>query len=93
MKRQLPGLVLSTDGAEGAEGAEHEQSSGKSDAVVRALFHAPFCCCSHDGSDVFNYGNKAALALWELEWQEFVGMQSLKSVSEQFNTNNGESRL
>jgi len=58
--------------ADGDAGQQHTQ---------HALFHAPFCCCSHDGEDTFNYGNKAALALFEMEWADFVGMKSLKSAA------------
>lgn len=50
--------------------------------AAKALFSAPFACASHDKDDVFNYGNKAALALWELPWEEFVGMKSTKSADE-----------
>lgn len=50
--------------------------------AAKALFNAPFACASHDKDDVFNYGNKAALALWELPWEQFVGMKSTKSADE-----------
>ena len=50
--------------------------------AARALFRAPFACASHDGNDVFNYGNQAALELWEMEWDAFVGMSSKKSADE-----------
>ena len=50
--------------------------------AVRSLYYAPFVCCSHDEEDVFNYSNKAAQNLWELEWDEFVGMPSKKSADE-----------
>jgi hypothetical protein len=32
---------------------------------------------------VFNYGNKAALELWGLSWDDFVGMPSTKSASDE----------
>ncbi|CAL6277292.1 unnamed protein product [Bathycoccus prasinos] len=47
---------------------------------VKALFYAPFVCCSHDENDTFNYANKAALKLWEFEWDDFIGMPSTKSA-------------
>ena len=51
--------------------------------AAKALFSAPFACASHDKDDVFNYGNKAALALWELPWEEFVGsLGDLASASD-----------
>ena len=47
-----------------------------------ALFKASFVCASHDAEDVFNYGNQAALSLWGLSWNDFVGMPSTKSAEE-----------
>ena len=47
---------------------------------VKALFYAPFVCCSHDENDTFNYANQAALNLWEFEWDDFIGMPSTKSA-------------
>lgn len=48
--------------------------------AVKALFYAPFVCCSHDENDTFNYANQAALNLWEFEWDDFIGMPSTKSA-------------
>ena len=48
--------------------------------AVKALFYAPFVCCSHDETDTFNYANQAALNLWEFEWDDFIGMLSTKSA-------------
>jgi hypothetical protein len=48
--------------------------------AVEKLFFASFVCCSHDEFDRFNYANKAALQLWEMEWDEFVGLPSTKSA-------------
>jgi hypothetical protein len=50
--------------------------------AAEALFKAPFVCASHDADDVFNYGNQAALSLWGLSWEEFVGMPSTKSAQD-----------
>ena len=38
------------------------------------LFHAPFVLVSHgtQADPVLNYGNQAALALWEMSWTEFT---------------------
>jgi len=60
--------------------------------AAKALFNAPFCCASHDAEDTFNYGNKAALALWELEWEEFVGMKSTRSADEEDSATQEERR-
>ena len=37
------------------------------------IFHAPFALVSHgtETDPVLNYGNAAALALWEMSWVEF----------------------
>ena len=45
---------------------------------AQRLFHAPFIVASHDASadPVLNYGNQAALQLWEAAWPEFVSMPS-----------------
>lgn len=54
--------------------------------VAAALWSAPAVVVSHvwdvenDGLAVFNYGNARALALWELEWEEFCGMASRQSA-------------
>ena len=39
-----------------------------------ALFHAPFVLLSHgaESDPVLNYGNQAALNLWEMTWDEFT---------------------
>ena len=60
--------------------------------AASALFHAPFVCASHDAEDTFNYGNKAALALWELDWDAFVGMKSTKSADVEDATTQAERR-
>jgi len=38
------------------------------------LFHAPFAVVSHgtEADPVLNYGNAAALALWEMSWEELT---------------------
>jgi len=45
---------------------------------ARALFYQPFVVLSHGTQDdpVLNYGNKAALDLWEMTWEEFTNMPS-----------------
>jgi hypothetical protein len=60
--------------------------------AASALFNAPFVCASHDAEDTFNYGNKAALALWELDWDGFVGMKSTKSADVEDATTQAERR-
>jgi hypothetical protein len=38
------------------------------------IFHAPFVLVSHgtEADPVLNYGNAAALALWEMSWEELT---------------------
>lgn len=41
---------------------------------ARILYQAPFVIVSHGtGKDpILNYGNQAALQLWEMTWEEFI---------------------
>ena len=42
--------------------------------LAKNLFHAPFVLVSHgtEADPVLNYGNAAALALWEMSWAELA---------------------
>jgi MEKHLA domain len=42
--------------------------------LAEKLFRAPFVLVSHgtEADPVLNYGNAAALALWEMSWDEFT---------------------
>lgn len=42
--------------------------------LAEKLFHAPFVLVSHgmEADPVLNYGNAAALALWEMSWMELT---------------------
>lgn len=44
----------------------------------RWLFDAPFAVVSHgtEGEPIFNYGNRLALKLFEMNWQEFTALPS-----------------
>ena len=50
--------------------------------TAKALFEAPFVLASHgtELDPVFNYGNRKALELWELSWEDFTRMPSRKTV-------------
>jgi hypothetical protein len=50
--------------------------------IPRALFEAPIGLVSHntDPVPVFNYGNQAALAAFELDWSEFIQLASRDSA-------------
>ncbi len=53
--------------------------SGKSPQKrARELFHQRFVVLSHGTQEdpVLNYGNQAALVLWEMTWEEFTAMPS-----------------
>src|SRR5690348_14437968 len=49
---------------------------------ARALYEAPFGVVSHGhGEDpVFNYGNRTALRLFEMSWEDFVMLPSRQSA-------------
>ena len=51
----------------------------------RLLFEAPFCIVSHNTEDdpVFNYGNIAALELFEMKWGDFIRLPSRFSAEQQ----------
>ena len=42
--------------------------------AAEALFHAPFIVVSHgtQADPILNYGNRQALALWEMDWAQFT---------------------
>jgi hypothetical protein len=47
---------------------------GDTRETAAKLFHAPFVLVAHgiEPDPVLNYGNKAALELWEMDWEEFT---------------------
>jgi len=51
----------------------------------KALLDAPFCVLSHgtETDPIFNYGNHAALSLFELDWQAFTALSSRYSAEPQ----------
>jgi MEKHLA domain len=50
--------------------------------AVRALYEAPFALVSHDAQPdpVFTYGNRLALQLFEMTWDEFTALTSRLSA-------------
>ena len=46
--------------------------------LSKNIFHAPFVVVSHgtEADPVLNYGNAAALALWEMSWEELTSTPS-----------------
>ncbi len=47
-------------------------------AIAQQLFYAPFVLLSHgtEKDPIFNYGNRLALKLWEMDWHDFTNMPS-----------------
>ncbi len=52
------------------------------DKLIFELYTAPFAIVSHGIEDdpVFNFGNKVALELFELDWDQFIQLPSRNSV-------------
>ena len=52
------------------------------DELTEALFEAPFALVSHgtEGDPIFNYGNRTALTLFEMTWEEFTRLPSRLSA-------------
>lgn len=49
-------------------------ASGSPEEQVRRLCHASFIVISHGTEEdpILDYGNRAALALWEMSWEDFT---------------------
>jgi hypothetical protein len=58
-------------------GAQREHITG-----IKRIWNAPFAVVSHgkEQDPIFNFGNKVALELFELGFDEFVKMRSRKSA-------------
>ncbi|MFY7804084.1 MAG: MEKHLA domain-containing protein [Limnoraphis robusta] len=56
--------------------------NGTSEEIAQALFNAPFVLVSHgtEENPIFNYGNRTALELWEMSWEEFTQTPSYKTA-------------
>lgn len=57
-------------------------ASGSLEEIAQQLFDAPFVLVSHgtEPDPIFNYGNRRALELWELDWEQFTRMPSRKTA-------------
>ena len=53
--------------------------------LIEALFDAPFALVSHgtETESVFNFGNRNALKLFELTWEQFIQLPSRKSADQE----------
>jgi len=56
--------------------------NGNVQEVAQQLFEAPFPVFSHgtQPDPIYNYGNRKALELWELEWEQLIKMPSRYSA-------------
>jgi hypothetical protein len=63
-------------------GRELIEQKGSPEEMARALYQAPFGVVSHGlGEDpLFNYGNRTALRLFEMSWEDFVALPSRQSA-------------
>lgn len=54
----------------------------RSEKLVGVLFNASFVLVSHgiEKDPIFNFGNKVALKLFELTWEQFTALPSRKSA-------------
>jgi MEKHLA domain len=52
------------------------------ESIAQQLFEANFVLVSHgpQADPIFNYGNQAALALWEFDWESFTQLPSRRSA-------------
>ena len=63
-------------------GQELITRNGSPEEQAEVLFNAPFAVVSHDteADPIFKYGNKKALELFEMTWEEFIKMPSRNSA-------------
>ena len=63
-------------------GKELADIKGEPGQIAEHISNAPFALVSHDTQDdpVFNYGNRKALELFELDWDEFTKLHSRESA-------------
>ncbi|NEO69953.1 MEKHLA domain-containing protein [Moorena sp. SIO3H5] len=57
-------------------------TSGSPMEIAQALFEAPFVVLSHntESDPIYNYGNRKALELWEIDWNQLTQMPSRYSA-------------
>jgi hypothetical protein len=66
-----------------SENLSENLSAERLESLAQDLFKAPFVVVSHgmEIDPIFNYGNRQALALWELDWKSFTQMLSRQSAA------------
>lgn len=69
---------LLIDSYKRATGKELINADPKLNSIATALFNAPIILLSHgiESDPVLNYGNDAALRLWEMDWSQFTSTPS-----------------
>jgi len=57
---------------------------GDETSLGELLFYAPFVVVSHDTASepIFNYANKTALDLFEMNWEQFTSLPSRRSAEQ-----------
>lgn len=75
-------LVQGTDPRIAALLDSYERFFGRRLCEPRELFEAPFVVLAHGTQQppVLFYGNRAALSLWEMDWDAFTSMPSLRTA-------------
>jgi len=75
-------VALLLDSFRARVGRELIDRSGSAVQQAERLFHAPFIVVSHgtEADPVLNYGNQAALALWEMGQEEFLRTPSRRTA-------------
>jgi hypothetical protein len=58
--------------------------AGSTTEIAQTVFEAPFVIVSHgtQADPIFNYGNRRALELWEISWEDFTQIPS-RNTAEQ----------
>lgn len=71
-------LLDAEEEAVAAEGQEQAPASDTSLGAFERLFHAPLVLLSHgtEADPILNFGNRAALDLWEMDWPTFTSTPS-----------------
>lgn len=77
-QRQIEHVQVLLDSFARFLGRDLTPRDGSAGEQARRLFEAPFVVVSHDADPdpILNYGNAAALALWEMDLAAFVGTPS-----------------
>ena len=78
----MNGLIDGTDGRIGALLRSYEHFLGIPLCEPASLFEAPFVVLAHgtETPPLLFYGNRRALQLWEMDWEAFTGMPSLRTA-------------